>query len=123
MEMLSAALTKSIWKAPAPREYWVIPTSPDASQHAGYEFAPCPLTLTFSLRERSPRTLCAPWTPEPQDIRPFLPLFPTQEGGEGWGEEEFPFGQPLSPALSPLVPHGEREKVARQIPVHGQGTA
>jgi len=38
-----------------------------------------------------------------------LPLFPRHEGGEGWGEEEFFFWIPLSPALSPLVPRGERE--------------
>jgi hypothetical protein len=35
-------------------------------------------------------------------------LFPTKEGGEGWGEEDFRFELrvPLSPALSPFVPHG-----------------
>jgi len=44
-----------------------------------------------------------------ESIGLLLPLFPTQEGGEGWGEEEFPSGLPLSPALSPLVPRGERE--------------
>src|SRR5688500_10575472 len=40
-----------------------------------------------------------------------LPLLP--KGGEGRGEEvvlsEFP-GKPLTPALSPLVPRGAREK-------------
>jgi hypothetical protein len=46
---------------------------------------------------------------------PFLPLFPTQEGGEGRGEEALP-GWPLSPALSPLVPHGERENGADPNP-------
>src|ERR1035437_1959320 len=37
-----------------------------------------------------------------------LPLLLTKEGGEGRGEEMFLFGPPLSPALSPLVPRGER---------------
>ena len=45
-------------------------------------------------------------------------LFPTEEGGEGRGEEEhienFP-KKPLSPALSPLVPRGAREKNALRI--------
>ena len=31
------------------------------------------------------------------------------EGGEGWGEEARFYQLPLSPALSPLVPRGERE--------------
>ena len=38
---------------------------------------------------------------------PSLPL----DGGEGWGEEgRLSQEWPLSPALSPLVPHGAREK-------------
>ena len=37
-----------------------------------------------------------------------LPLLLTEEGGEGRGEEALVFGSPLSPALSPLVPRGER---------------
>ena len=38
---------------------------------------------------------------------------PPSEGGEGWGEEGYrTHGSPLSPALSPLVPRGEREKPA-----------
>jgi hypothetical protein len=51
-----------------------------------------------------------------------LPLFLTKEGGEGWGEEVFnrlkhqsgrraqsvKNQKPLSPALSPFVPHGAR---------------
>ena len=37
---------------------------------------------------------------------------PPAEGGEGWGEEgRWVQGSPLSPALSPLVPRGEREKL------------
>jgi hypothetical protein len=40
-----------------------------------------------------------------------LPLFPTMEGGEGRGEEVL-IKIPLSPALSPLVPRGERESQA-----------
>src|SRR5205814_9681758 len=60
--------------------------------------------------ERSPRTLCAPWTPEPRDVRPLLPLFPTQEGGEGRGEEDALSVWPLSPALAPRVPRRERER-------------
>jgi len=31
-----------------------------------------------------------------------LPLFPTKEGGEGWGEEDFELEVPLSPTISPL---------------------
>src|SRR5437764_11148847 len=74
-------------------------------------FVPFPFTLTPSLRERSPRTLCAPWTPGPQDVPPFLPLFPTQEGGEGWGEEECLFWiTPLSGSLPARASRGEREK-------------
>src|SRR5436309_5100444 len=33
---------------------------------------------------------------------------PPAEGGEGRGEEALLWGMPLSPALSPLVPRGER---------------
>src|SRR5438874_1688929 len=58
--------------------------SPSDILHFERSTAPFPLTLTLSLRERSPRTLYAPSTPEPGDVRRFLPLFPTQEGGEGW---------------------------------------
>jgi hypothetical protein len=58
-------------------------------------------TNVFSL---SPKA----WTPN--GARRHLPLFPTQEGGEGRGEEEFLFGiAPLSDSL-PLVPHEEREE-------------
>jgi hypothetical protein len=31
------------------------------------------------------------------------------KGGEGWGEEAVFNQPPLTPALSPLVPHGARE--------------
>jgi len=40
-----------------------------------------------------------------------LPLLPPREERAG-GEEVRGFGKPLSPALSPLVPRGEREKNA-----------
>ena len=36
---------------------------------------------------------------------------PPSDGGEGWGEEETR-RRPLSPALSPLVPRGDRESFA-----------
>src|SRR5881394_2807649 len=79
-----------------------------------------PLTLTLSLGERSPPILYTPSTPEPGDVRRFLPLFPTQEGGEGWGEEGFLFWiTPLSGSLPARASRGEREKVAPQIPVLG----
>jgi superfamily I DNA/RNA helicase len=56
-----------------------------------------------------------------ESIREFLELIertraaltpsPPSEGGEGWGEEgRQRETQPLSPALSPLLRHGEREK-------------
>jgi hypothetical protein len=47
------------------------------------------------------------------DFGAFLPLLLTQEGGEGRGEEARFVEIPLSPALSPLVPHGERENLSR----------
>ena len=49
---------------------------------------------------------------------------PPTEGGEGWGEEgrfaddrqlTVTIRMPLSPALSPLVPRGEREKIRRRL--------
>jgi hypothetical protein len=40
---------------------------------------------------------------------------PPSDGGEGWGEEERFYWFPLSPALSPLVPRGEREKTKRRL--------
>jgi hypothetical protein len=47
-------------------------------------------------------SLAGGWTPSPPS-----------EGGEGWGEEGRPSHEsPLSPALSPLVPRGAREKTA-----------
>src|SRR5438045_6898838 len=85
--------------------------SPSDILHFERSTAPFPLTLTLSLRERSPRTLYALSTPEPGDVRRFLPLFPTQEGGEGWGEEEFFFWiTPLSDSLPARASRGEREK-------------
>ena len=46
-------------------------------------------------------------------------LSSVRNGGEGWGEEALRHGDtvgmggaPLSPALSPFVPHGERETAA-----------
>jgi len=45
--------------------------------------------------------------------RRLLPFFLTEEGGEGRGEEALN-KIPLSPALSPLVPRGER--VTRFLP-------
>ena len=90
-----------------------------ARMHVAYSNHIFPLTLTLSLRERSPRTLYAPSTPEPGDVRRFLPLFPTQEGGEGWGEEEFFFWiTPLSGSLPARASRGEREKVAPQTNSH-----
>ena len=41
----------------------------------------------------------------------FLPLFPTQEGGEGWGEEEFFPGWPLSNSLPTRASRGERGNI------------
>jgi hypothetical protein len=79
-------------------------------------------TPALAPKERISRTWYAPGAHGPQR-RPmvFLPLFPTQEGGEGWGEEEFLW--PLSPALSPLVPRrGEREKnVTLSVRFMGEG--
>ena len=40
--------------------------------------------------------------------RDMLPLLQRNEGGEGWGKEAVFTGLPLSLALSPFVPHGER---------------
>ena len=40
---------------------------------------------------------------------------PPSEGGEGRGEEPHLRGMPLSPALSPLVPRGERECIAQNL--------
>ena len=47
------------------------------------------------------------------DFGAFLPLLLTQEGGEGRGEEARLVEIPLSPALSPLVPRGERGNLCR----------
>src|SRR5439155_22817114 len=44
-----------------------------------------------------------------RSIDSLLPLLP-KKGGEGWGEEAVFRQFPLSPALSSLVPHGERGK-------------
>ena len=43
-----------------------------------------------------------------------LPLFHPME--EGWGEEALFSRLPLSPALSPLVPRGERERESQNEP-------
>lgn len=56
-----------------------------------------------------------------ESLRPPLPRFPTQEAGAGWGEEAFAHGMPLSPTLSPLVPHGREKKSAFEPLVTGQG--
>src|SRR5437773_2562260 len=47
-----------------------------------------------------------------------LPLLP-KKGGEGRGEEAVCHQFPLSPALSPLVPRGERGKNALSV-FHGE---
>jgi hypothetical protein len=56
--------------------------------------------------------LCARFAPRNlPGIGPFLPLFPTQEGGEGRGEEElFLWMAPLSDSLPVRSSRGERER-------------
>ena len=63
--------------------------------------------------------IICPWgigiytSPGMPDCGAFLPLLLTQEGGEGRGEEARFVEIPLSPALSPLVPRGERGNLCR----------
>ena len=58
---------------------------------------------------------------EMPDFGAFLPLLLTQEGGEGGGEEARIVEIPLSPALSPLVPRGERGNLCRYQYSRGEG--
>ncbi|GDY22431.1 hypothetical protein LBMAG56_37780 [Verrucomicrobiota bacterium] len=61
--------------------------------------------------------------------RPTGSLASVRNGGEGWGEESLRMGDtvrlggaPLSPALSPFVPHGARETDALLVTVAPAGT-
>src|SRR5258706_13741445 len=82
----------------------------------GWEMVPAsPLTPALSLRERISRTSARFAPRNLRGIRPVLPLFPTQEGGEGRGEEElFLWMAPLSDSLPVRSSRGEREEGSRR---------
>ena len=84
-----------------------------------------PRHLNLSTRRARPELFARIAPLNQMVVRSLLPLFPTEEGGEGRGEEDFQveLRGPLSPALSPLVLHGARGTKCRcEPPIHGKGT-
>jgi len=82
------------------------------------------LTPALSRRRKLPG-LCVRFAPRNlRGIRPVLPLFPTQEGGEGRGEEElFLWMAPLSDSLPVRSSRGEREEGSRRAAGYWAGSA
>ena len=73
----------------------------------------CYLNLKLVTRLRRMRS--AAFTPLQRAQQRFPSPSPPKKGGEGRGEEAVLRHFPLSPTLSPLVPHGERGKSALSV--------